>query len=230
MPRKTGYKKKTRRKTGKTKTSIMKVPRPFMKEPIYYFKRKMQHTLDPVNSDALAPWVAANNGIVYSHNFKLSDLPSYSEFVNLFETYKIMGVQLEFHCASTATLASQRTAGASTVITRIKPNTDCRLLGSGDTVNNWLQRTDVKRYIFPNQHDKPLRIYQPCKMKNELVDAYPQVVKPGWVPTANYNNDNFTVDMRMDLTSGEDITNNALTAVPKFTIIETVYLAFKGVQ
>jgi hypothetical protein len=232
MPKK-DYKKKNmvrKYRKGESKKYHLGKKIPFMKDPVYYFKRKLQHTFNPTVSDSIAPWVAANEGIVYSHNIKLSSLPNYSDFTNLFESYKIMGVELEFNCAATQVLSGSRNAyGSTAVVLRIKPNNDCKLLTGGDTRNDWLQRTDVKRYNFPNQHDRPLRIYQPCKMANQLTNAYPEVVTAGWIPTNNYNNDNYTVDMRMDAINGTDITNAAIVGIPSFTIVETVYMAFKGV-
>ena len=233
MPKKS-YKNKNAirkyRKNQSKKYHLGKM-RPFMKDPVYYFKRKMQHSFNPAISDSLGSWTAANNGIVYSHNFRLADIPGYTEFTNLFETYKIMGVQFEINCAATAILGGNRDANGSTAcVLRIKPNNEARLLTNADTVNDWLQKTNVKRYNFPNNHDKPLRLYQSCKVRNELVNSYPEIVKPGWLSTVNYNNDNYTVDMRIDGLDGSDITNAALVGIPSFTIVETVYLAFKGVQ
>jgi hypothetical protein len=233
MPKKSYKRKNVVRKYRKNESKKYHLGKriPFMKDPVYYFKRKIQHVFNPSQSDTIAPWTAANGGLVYSHNFRLADLPNYTDFTNLFESYKVMGVQLEFNCASTEILGGNRAAqGSTAVVLRAKPNNDCRYLSSSDTVTKWLQRTDVKRYNFPNNHKKPLRLYEQCKMSNNLTDSFPEVVKPGWIPTVNFNNKNFSFDLRMDGISGEDITSSVLVGVPSFTIIETIYLAFKGVE
>lgn len=229
MAKKSG--KKTGKKSFKTKqTAVMKIPKPFMKNPTYYFKRKLEHIFNPAATDGRAPWTATTDGgVVYSHNIKLYDLPNYDDFISLFDTYKVLGVEFEVRCAANSVVASNRGAeGASTLMLRVAPNSDCKLLTAANTRNAWLSKQDVKRYIFPNNYDRPLRIYEPCKIKNELVGSFPSISKPKWIPTENYNNVNYTVDMRLDAVSGEYLVNNK-DGIPSFTIVETVYLAFKSV-
>lgn len=86
MPR--FYRKKSYVRRRTTRRSNARRTRRTVRRPKYLFRRKVQFT-----SISLAPLTVARNGLM---QFKLNDIPQYTDFTNLFDSYKLRKVKVEF--------------------------------------------------------------------------------------------------------------------------------------
>lgn len=85
MPARTKYNRKTTRRFKRRFNKSVKLYRPPLSKKIHYFKRT--YMVDYSVNDTLTN---------YASMFRLNDLPSYTEFTNLFDQFRITGVKINF--------------------------------------------------------------------------------------------------------------------------------------
>lgn len=83
------YRRKRRGKRGRKNALVVRVPRPVVSNKVHAFKRCVfshnQSMTVPVGPGFLA----------FGKTFKLSDLPGYTEFTNLYDSYRILAVRYD---------------------------------------------------------------------------------------------------------------------------------------
>lgn len=164
-------KRKTYKIIKKGKYNIYKSPK------IFQFKRTMSLTQIEVRNYGQM----ANQAL----NIKLSNLPNYTEFTNLFDLYRICAVKINWvFSANTNDVTATPTVGLPTLFSVIDTNDDVNLSG----LNAYLeyetcrmQRMDkpVKRYIKPKT---ATALYQ-----GGFFTGYGSQVKNPWVDTTSYD-------------------------------------------
>lgn len=97
------------------------VRRRTVRRPRYLFKRKVQFS-----AITLAPNTTAQNGLL---SFKLNDIPQYTDITNLFDSYKIRKVKVDFLATVNDFSASFVDTEIPQVLTCIDKNTTVTLSG-----------------------------------------------------------------------------------------------------
>lgn len=93
----TRSKRKPRRRFNRRKTSIKRIKRVPPSRRVYKFIRTSQGVYDSVSSAVILNMNASSAGTTYySFMFRLSDIPNYTEFTNLYDQYRITGVSVKF--------------------------------------------------------------------------------------------------------------------------------------
>lgn len=173
MARATRSRRTPRRKTMRRKMSMRRPLRNrYGQGKIYAFKRTCE--LRPFNYQA-GIWVQSDSNVVSNYSggtnyrgifkFKLTDLPGYTDFTNLYENFRITGVRLRF----LPYLGTESTAPASTGSV-MSPLAICIDRGANDAVGVNPSFTQ----LLENQDVKIRSSYKPFSM----YIAYPKSHAP----------------------------------------------------
>lgn len=174
-------------------------------------------------NDAYAPYIPSTT-IAGLNVYQLDDLTNYTEFTNLFEEYRIVGVKHRFHLRRMPNSGAPL-AASSTVPTLYWSTTrsgySADLLPSN--LNNMLEQANMKqRTLVPG---KPVTFYHRVYNNNQqtgstLLSSY--AVSQGWTPCADagiaaYYGLMFLIDELRDPAQFVDITS-------------TYYVQFRGIR
>lgn len=143
-----------------------------LRRPRYLFKRKVQFSA--LN---LAPNTVAQNGMLL---FKLEDIPQYTDITNLFDSYCIRKVKVDFLATVNDFTASFVESEIPQVLTCIDKNTTTTLSGV-DTV---MAYQNCRQYGANRNFSRSFRPYYIGSASTQI-GSVPVEVKQNWIPTSS---------------------------------------------
>lgn len=233
--RKKFYKRKTYKSVGRKGVGLGRTTIALTRERETYFRL---YDLTGNNTEPFQNFVHTNDGgVVGRINVMLNQLPSYTEFTNLFRQYKISGIKITFYPAANCTIAggTRDESGPNTgngVMIRVMKNYTGVAMQSGNTISEWSQVMAKKQWIL-NQ-GRPTSIYCPLNILLDAragiaMDTNEQVIsRPKFVSTNDPNVIHSGLNVRFDSLNGESL-NDSVRAWPEFRIVAKYYLKLKGV-
>lgn len=224
------YRKK--RKTYRRKP-VVKISRNIgMKPATHFFKRRQQFSIDCLDSGTFPSNMGytTEGNIYWNTAFALSSLDNHSEFVNLFQQYKICAIKLEIMPSVSVTNFAQ----CQNVYIRTKWNSTGRGFTSALTNADMLQMQALRKYVLPRSNNKPAQIYFKTRQLNmiyetNILTGY-STVKPRYIDTKEPDVPHQGLLMYISALDGNTF-NQAIGAptVPKLNIVATYYIACKSV-
>jgi len=209
MPRhaKRSYRRRPRRMHRKRKFTSR------VKSGVHYFKRKMYTSFNIV--DSAAP-------VHNAYAFSLSSLPNYSEFVNLYESYKISRIKVQFIFSSNS---QDVNTGASVfalpnIVGVIDQNDNTALT----TYNDYLQY----KFCKIRRLDKPMSFYfKPMfdvAAYSGVFTSYAQ--KTGWIDTSSPSVLHYGLKFMLDPV----FYNIGANVLGRMSVYTTYYIKMKNVH
>lgn len=222
MIKKTYPKKFTYKKNYKK--SFRKYKQPSRKPNIHYFKRTFVVTYPVVQTFTHS-----------SMEFKLSDLPGYQEFTNLFDQYKICGIKAKFvyDKSSALTLMAPTELTDTLAFYGSLPNLYTVIDYNDKTVLSTQGQYLEYQNCHINRMDKPTKRYFKPKISYEITSGitsgYAAGNKNPWVDSNYPDVRHYGLKIGMDGQPGNNITG-ATTIIGELSVFYTVYIAFKNVK
>lgn len=231
LPRRKLIKRKPRRK------SKLNIPKTMFKgRRVVQFKRSIPSTIILNNASPPEDWTSIGNAatrtsaLVVNYSFALSELVDYTDFTNLFDSYRIKGVRMQGYFSNT-----QSSGDANTNLMLYYMTSDFgNQAPSSLTEQFFLNRPTHKKKILLNANGgKVFDIYQPLKQLSELYASTTNtdyaLVNPRFVSTAEPNTPHYGMYMRLQRIDGEAFSTST-TTYPALKIVYTYYLQCRGVQ
>lgn len=145
-----------------------------VRRPRYLFKRKVQFSaLD------LAPNTVAQNGIL---TFKLDDIPQYTDITNLFDSYCIRRVKVDFIATVNDFTASFVDSEIPQILTVIDKNTTTALSG----VDTIMAYQNCRQFGGNRNFSRSLRPHY-IGLASSAVGSVSVEVKQNWIPSSSYS-------------------------------------------
>lgn len=165
---KSGRKRKTwRRKTYRKSKRLS----PYRQFAVHSFKRTVAYTISLVDSDVFTGYM-----------FRLNDLPNYTEFVALYDQFKITGVKLKF-------IYTKNSADSQASNTQFLPN--MAYITDVNDATGPLSLTEMEQYgsFKIKRLDQPVSVFIRPKVAVDVYQStwtgYATTDKQPWVATAS---------------------------------------------
>lgn len=163
---------------------------------------------------------AQDNLVVGTMTVKLSDLPNYGEFTQLFSQYKINALQLKF--TPSYQVDADPTSG-ETIICDIWTNAFGIGPGSGFTKNHLLELQKKKSFVMPTRKPivRTMRLHQLSNMYGGAGNVDYARVRPKYIGTGEPHTPHYGLSFCFRRPDGAAMTNMSprllITATAKFT-------------
>lgn len=226
----------TRRKRT---TKIVRMPRP-MRPRTYNFTRSMVQTVVLNNDDQTETtgWkkTIGEYSMSKQWTFKLEDLPNYSEFVNLYEQYRIMAIKQEYYfsdsVASSVAVGNNVNSSNKQIIMMSTPNST----GNNHTLNEnyFMQSQCAKKKLCLNTMGYPVKVYTKLKQLSRIFSSEEGnqdfiKVSPKFISTNEPKALHYGVDMRLARVDGGEFSLGG-SNYPSVKIITKFYMQFRQVK
>ena len=224
-------------------TKIVRMPRP-LRPRNYFFQRSFVENVVLNPAAVPADWQVVDNGYCRSQPFKLSDLPQYQEFTNMFAQYRILAVKQDYYFSDTVSTntgsAPTQTLGSRQLMLYSVPNAQGTNNVANMTEGFFMQSQSAKKRLCLNTLGKPVGLYHKCKQlsrifSGELGNQDFIKIKPKFVSTAETEAQHYGLDVRI-----QRVDNNAFShgssapqadyAYPTVKIITKLYIQCRQVK
>lgn len=218
-----------RRRVYKKRRTFRRGRRPFKRyyRPRYkkgqltqFFKRTVMHNYTIQMPAAIGTYLIpiSSDGAGHYNTFTLNNIPDYTEFTNLYDTYKICGIRQKFvFDVNNADIGTSVTPpnGMPTLIT-VNDYNDVSALATEEEAMQY--RTYRNRSLF-----KPISRYFKPTMTDNTGGGISNIFKRRWTPTSEAD----IVHLGLKaLVAGYNFTAN-LTSLGRLRVYTTYYLAFR---
>jgi hypothetical protein len=212
----TFYKKKTFRRKQKATSK---------KPSVHIFKRSFIQNIQLSNAAVPAGWTADGNAIYRNFEYTLNDLPSPTDFVNLFGQYKLNAVKQEIIVANTTTDDDN---------SQLMMWWDTKRDGQNTALTEpyFLTSQTAKHTILKPPFGNQIRMFSSLRQLSntyKLTDDDYAIVKPRYISTNEPNTPHYGTSMRIERVDGRPFGTD-LANFQYAKIITTVYLSCKKVQ
>lgn len=240
IKRKTYPRQKFKFSKGLTRSVV-----PFTREKETYCRLDTLTGLDDGAGTYISMTRTTDGGLVGRIRIRLNNLPSSSDFTNLFKEYKLNYLKLTFIPAGniSATQVTDRASAAplgnKNVLIRTCLNRTNEVPDASDTIENWSQIQAKRQWVLVQ--DRPTTIT--CKL-NQLsqvqkgstaTNSFHTVQKPKYISSNIADVNHYGLTIRMDSLDGTPIVAGPTDAPevgdiwPKFRVISKVYFTCRGV-
>lgn len=231
----TGSSSSAKRSRRSARTSV-RLPRSlnppggsFKQARVLRFKRSRADTFILNSNSAPSGWTAVTNGLTQTLVTSLSSVPGYTDFVNLFDSYRITGVRLQgYYSGTNAPVSSNQNA-----MLYVTPNH----MGNVDVTNleeQWfMDRPRTKKIPLMNDEGKmSFDEYLPLSQLSETYQSATgtdyALAKPHFISTGENGCPHYGACLRLQRMDNEDFTHGASVDYPSLKIITTWYLEVRG--
>lgn len=229
-------KKPGRRRRAPYSKPLSIVPRkPRMAPRVLQFQRKFSQD---VVLNSLAPptgWTSrsadGDECLTLNYVFSLNQIPDYTNFTNLFDSYCIKGVRLQGYFTATV---SQSSSQAQTMLFYCRDH-----LGqstASDLTEEWFnQRPRSKKRVLLNAMGKPaFDIYMPL---TQLANTYHSLTntdyvmrRPRFISTNEVSTPHYGFNLRLARVDGNRWTHGTSNQYPTLKMFTTVYFQMRGIN
>lgn len=214
--------------------STGRVPRPMRRKVVkgarvITFKRSQATTISLNPTSLPTGWALNNNGLVQIYVTGLSSIPGSSDFTNLFDSYRLVGVRLQGFYSTSAAVGDE---GQSAMM-YIAPN-HLGDVAAADLTEQWFNdRPRSKHKLLQNTNAKPaFDEYLPLSQLSETYQSATgtdyALVSPKFISTAETSTPHYGACIRLQRVDGAVFSTYA-TNYPSIKIIETWYIQMRGV-
>lgn len=194
MPYKKSYKRKSRPRNFRRRriSRPMKIGKP-LRPKTYFFKRCLSETVQLNTQTIPSGWSSTGNALYRQFVYKLSDLIDYSDFTNMFNQYKLTGVNIQMFFSNTgstpaanvvSTSAPQVINSNSQLLVWVAPNPTGQVSVVGPDA---MLRIQSHKKMLALNGGRPLNIYKRLKQLSETHGGTSntdfQVVTPKFIST-----------------------------------------------
>lgn len=205
---------------------------------VHKFSRSIVETIELVNAagGTVPPnWsITADGGLVRRFSWDLANLSDYTDFTNLFASYRLTHVEMTFFFANTGSDAAGGDAeamGNRQILLYAAPNRTGRsdqVLTEQFMLDN---QTTLKKLCY-NDNAKPITISLPL---NQLGERYAgatsdyAIAQSAFISTGELGTTHHGVDIRLQRVDNKEFSNGG-TVYPSCKIVTKVHLECKQVQ
>lgn len=221
--------KAPRRKPRRRMKPAAKVPRSMVPKT-FKFKRDLEETLQLNPAAAPEGWNLDGNFRIYRNlAWALSSVGDSTDFTNLFRQYRIKGARVRLYFSQTASASDDAHFDNAQLLVRMAPNQR----GEDQVLNNaYWQQINAKKYRTAINGGKPLDIYMPLYVRNEIESstgtAY-SIKKPRFISTTLPNVAHHGLNMSIERVDGQQFTQGS-TNYQYAKVITTLYFETRGVE
>ena len=157
-----------------------------------------------------------DGGVVGQISLALEDLPSHSDFTNLFRQYKLNYMKIIMIPAANTTLPGEtRDEGGNysnnQILIRTMFNRTGIAIGAGNTISEWSQVQAKKQWVLAR--DKPTVITCKLSQLSNTVDAttsteVSSIVRPRYISTNNTGAKHYGLNIRFDSLNGNPLSQS----------------------
>lgn len=236
MPIKRNFRRKPRKPIRRKPRSKLNIPKPVFKgRRVVQFKRSVPNTLTLDNSNPPEDWTAIGSAatnsaaLVVNYSFAINEIPDYTDFTNLFDSYRIKGVRMQGYFSNT----QSSTDSNSNLMLYYMQSDFGNQATSNLTEQFFLDRPKHKKKILLNARGgKVFDIYQPLKQLNNVYASTTNtdyaLKSPSFISVGEVNTPHYGMYMRLQRVDGQ-VFSTSTTTYPSLKIIYTYYLQMRGV-
>ena len=228
MPLKRGYRRKRpmrRKKVYRKKRAI-----PLTTSKVYAFHRTREQLLALENPSAGATgWLSTfDDCVLKTFTFSMGELEGYTEFTNLFESYKLNMAVLAFYPTYSQIASTTAATVSSNIIITIWPNRHGEQLTTAFTRDDLNQIQRKRQFMFPI--NRPTFIKMPLRqlsaMYNSAVNTDYATVKPRYINTSEVSTPHYGFNVHITQVDRGAFSSNS----PRLLIKEKLYFTCKQVK
>lgn len=212
------------------------VPRkPRMAPRVLQFKRRFSSDLILNAQSPPAGWTSLSAGgdeaLTLAYVFSMAEIPNYSNFTNLFDSYRIKGVRLQgYYSFTTASPENQAQVMLHYCRDHLGQHTASVL------TEDWFnERPRSRKRLIVNSVGRPsFDIYMPL---SQLSNTYQSVAnndyvmqKPRFISTNEVNTPHYGMNLRLSRIDGNPWTANTANQYPTLKLFSTVYFEMRGIN
>lgn len=208
---------------------------PRMAPRLLQFKRVQATDLILNTSTPPAGWTSLqgsnDEALTLTYVISMSQIPNYTNFTNLFDSYRIKGVRLQgYYSFSVAQPANQSQAMLYYCRDHLGQST------ATDLTEDWfLERPRSKKRLLVNSVGKPsFDIYMPL---TQLANTYQSVgnndytmKRPRFISTNEVNTPHYGFNLRLQRIDGNVFTAGTSNQYPTLKLFTTVYFECRGIN
>lgn len=230
--------RKPRRKPRRSKLSKPThiVPRkPRMAPRVLQFKRKFVQDLVLNTASAPIGWTslsaAGDEALVLNYVISMAQIPNYTAFTSLFDSYRIKGVRIQgYYSFNVTTPGSQAQAMLYYCRDHMGQSVAAQLS------EDWfLERPRSRKRLLVNSTGRPsFDIYMPL---TQLANTYQSVTnndytmkRPRFISTNEVNTPHYGLNLRIQRIDGNTFTANTSNQYPTLKLFTTVYWECRGIN
>lgn len=202
---------------------------------IINFKRTYVDTIILNTAVAPAGWTTLSAGgdhaLVANYNVSLSQIANYTNFTNLFDSYKISGVRLQAYIDYTST---DTVSHAQTILYSCRDHLGQNLPAT--LTEDWfLERPRSQKTLCINAVGKPaFDIFMPVSqlglLYNSAVNTDYSLTKPKFISTNEPGTPHYGFNLRLQRVDNNNWTHGTANSYPTMKIYTTIYFALRGIN
>jgi hypothetical protein len=204
----------------------------------YNFTRQFVENIQLNPGSIPTGWSFVGNGMVRSQEFRISQLPNYTEFTSLFAQYRILAVKQEYYFTDTGSVnvveGSVNNSGGKQILMYINPNAVGAANAASLTEDFFMQSQCAKKRLCLHASGRPVKIYTKLKQlsqiySNEVLNTDYAKIRPKFLSTGEVNAEHYGLDMRLERVDGQPFSTGG-NIYPYMKIITKLYLQCRQVQ
>jgi hypothetical protein len=226
-------KQKFKKKSGLTRSVI-----PFTREKETYVRLDTLTGIDDGAGTYINMIRTNDGGIVGRIRIRLNNLPTPSDFTNLFKEYKLNYLKLTFYPAGNVagTRVDERdgaSVGNKNILIRTCLNRTNEVPDNTNSVNDWSQLQAKKQWLLVQNRPTTItmKLNQLTTIQSGDAAAYSKhvITKPKYISTNATDINHYGITLRFDSLDGTAIDAASGDIWPKFRVISKLYFTCKGV-
>lgn len=197
---------------------------------VVHFQRSRTEMLILNNASAPTGWTAVDNGISVPLVFSLSQIPDSTDFINLFNSYKLVGVRMQgWYSNSVADSENQQS------MVYWVGNSMGNVLATALDEQYFLDRPTHKKRVLVNSVGKPsFDLYMPLSQLSMIyqssVNTDYGLSRPRYISTAETNTGHYGVSMHIRRLDGNNWTAGTTNPYPQMKVNYTYYFKCRGIS
>lgn len=227
MPIKRNYRRKRPYRKKRVYKRRNAISRPMPRPKVYGFARARENLLALESpSDGWA--TTLDNAVVKTYAYDLAMLPSYTEFTNLFEQYKLNMALLKFYPSYSQVVSSTGAVASTNVVITVWPNVHGQPLTAAFSDDDLLQIQRKRQWMFPLNRPTQIKMYLKQLSMNYggAVNTDYTTMKPRYVSTIETGMPHYGINVHIKRIDGAAFASNSA----RLLIKEKIYLTCKQVK
>lgn len=209
-----------------------------MRPVTFKFKRVFENIVDlHADQGGSDGWVDNDGGLYKQFVYNLTELPGYTDFTNLFHSYRLTGCNMKMYFSNNVSgMNDAQSFANSQILMRIAPNLNGASANALTSPLNqqWFNETAAtKRRLCLNTMGRPLTTYTRLKQLGEVyhnsANSDYTIQAPKWISTGEPSTPHYGLNCRLDRVDGSTFTAGSHNN-QKVRIMHTIYFECRQVQ
>lgn len=207
-----------------------RIPRPLSRPRIIGFKRSRTEIITLNNTSAPSGWSLVDNGLAIPLVFSLSQIPDSTDFINLFNSYKLVGIRMQGWYSNTVAADSNQQS-----IMYYCGNSMGNVLGSELSEQYFLDRPSHRKRVLVNSTGKPsvdlyMRLSQLAMVYQSITNTDYGLIKPRFISTGETQTGHYGLNLLIKRLDNENWTTGTSHPYPQLKINYTYYFKCRGIS